>query len=292
VLKRAHFHNSTFNLPGNPNRYLWNSCNQQALKCIGIQVHGMGEFRHLCIAVRLVGLFVLCGALLAAEGRQDHAGSAQVAIPAGQSLPVSVATSLQAGKTPAGTSFRAYTTQRVPLPGDAFLPRSAEVLGTVEASVQGGPGQAATLTLRFTGVRFHGVTSPLRVTVVAVASVGEVGDTYDPVSGTPDRFTGPANWTTRQVGGDLLRLSGGVGELDGPAMRKVGYSDLDGVYADPAPGSSLPRALGVFSAAAAGLYGFPESAGLQAEHDVTKLTSPGKLRLRRGDQMLLLVTGQ
>jgi hypothetical protein len=78
-------------------------------------------------------------------------------------------------------------------------------------------------------------------------------------------------------------------------MRTVGSANYYGVYTLPVKsatgdGTSFPRAVGVFSTTAAGLYGMDDRTRLVAEGDVITLTRPAKkLLLRNGDNILLEV---
>lgn len=217
-----------------------------------------------------------------------------VAPPAGQTLPVSLEHGVRAGRSQPGAAVVGYVTQRVPVSAQTYLPRGAEVLGTVVRSTAASGAQPAEITLRFDRLRWHGSTVPLPASAVALADVSEVRRSELPINGIADRdVPGPANWTTEQVGGDQLMRSGWVGELDGKGMRKVGFADFHGVYGDPASlagGHSLPRALGAFSADAQGLYGFDEAAVLRTGAGEFTVTAPGKLQLHGDDQILLLVT--
>jgi hypothetical protein len=116
----------------------------------------------------------------------------------------------------------------------------------------------------------------------------EVEATRLPATEGTDAGVAESSWTTRQVGGEGVYRSGGVGDVDNGQLRKVGYADHDGVYSLPrepptGDGPSLPRAMGVFSTTAAGLYGF-ERGGT-----ITLSVIGKKLLIRNGDNMLLEV---
>ena len=52
--------------------------------------------------------------------------------------------------------------------------------------------------------------------------------------GMIDRGTSdPADWTTRQIGGDEVYRSAGSGKVYDQYSEPVGHADLQGVYADP-----------------------------------------------------------
>ena len=217
-------------------------------------------------------------------------------VPAGITLPVALEHALRAGAARVGEPVTAATTQRVPLSVEHYLPRGATVIGSVIASSgeDKATGQPAVIALRIDRLRYHGRTVPLRTRTLALANFTAVDDTAIPINGGGDRGEAtPANWTTVQIGGDVLMRSGWIGVLDNGATQRVGYADFHGVYADPVRGGSggaaLPRALGAFSSSVGGLYGFTDQARLSSTDGTLTVTSPGKLVLRTGDNLLLEV---
>lgn len=208
----------------------------------------------------------------------------------GLTLPVRLTHAVHPGSTMTGTPLACLTTQRVPVSATEYLPAGVEVVGTVTAST----AQPALLGIRFTALRWHKQTVPAMFNVLAIANFSNAEDTYDPVSGGGDRENNtPANWATLQIGGDVLTRFNWEGILDNQSTQRVGFSDFYGVYADPVPGgtgtAALPHAVGIFSTTAHGLYGFDNGAGLRSSDGSLTVTSPRKLVLRTGDQMLLEV---
>ena len=217
-------------------------------------------------------------------------------LPVGLTLPVQIGHKLQAGRVPVGTTVVAKTTQRIPLSEHTYLDKGAVLRGEVLASAVGdGAARPATLTLRFTSLQAGKEAVPLRVRAVAIANFTNVSDAAAPTLGSVSRGnSGPANWTTMQVGGDLVFRELWVGGVYDSGMRLVGRADYHGVYSLPKPldsgGPALPRALGVFSAGAAGLYGFGDACRLQSNGGTIILTCLGKRAvLRDGDDLLLEV---
>lgn len=224
-----------------------------------------------------------------------HAVSQLQAMPAGITLPVQMGQTLRAGKTKPGTVFMAVTTQRVPVSEDSYLDRRATVRGEVVESTAG-DGTAAhpsVLTIRFTQLSYRGQTAPVVTRAVAIANIMSVGDTFLPATGATDRGnSNPASWTTQQVGGDFVARSGWVGDVVGSGMRTVGYADFDGVYSLPVTvdGMKLPRAMGVFSTSAKGLYGYDVGATLESSRGLITVANPKKrVVIRNGDNVLLEV---
>ena len=214
---------------------------------------------------------------------------------AGITLPVQMGRTLRAGKVKPGTVFVVETTQRVPVSESAYLNRGAKIRGEVVAS-DAGDGTAAhpsTLAIRFTELRYRGQTVPVETRAIAVANLIEVGYTFLPTTGGADRGNASeASWTTRQVGGDEVCRSGWVGDVDDTVMNKVGYADYYGVYSLPVKlqGSDVmvPRAMGVFSTTAEGLYGYDSRAQLESTGGLITITNPKKRSVIRGGDDLLL----
>ena len=246
-------------------------------------------------AVLLLGGVFACFA--AAVAQREAAVSELQVLPPGVTLPVNLGRSLRAGKVQVGTPIVVKTTQRVPVSEGTYLKAGAELDGEVVASTAGNGNAStpATLSIRFTRLRYGKQSIPLRTKAIAIANFAEVGFTRLPTDGGPDMgIVSEANWTTKQVGGDSVVRTGWVGPVVGPGLGKVGRADYYGVYSLPAPspndGPPFPRALGVFSTTAAGLYGFGRGSELRSVDGTITVTSPGKsVELRNGDNLLLEV---
>ncbi|WP_353069229.1 hypothetical protein RBB75_00845 [Tunturibacter empetritectus] len=213
-------------------------------------------------------------------------------LPVGVTLPVRLGRSLRAGRTRVGSAVIAKTTQRVPVTEGTYLDRGAELEGKVVASVAGDGTTASpsVLSIEFTSLRYHKQTVAVMIKAIAMANFVQVGDTFLPVQGGSDRGnSSEASWTTAQVGGDQVVRSGWVGPVVGSGLRTVGRADYYGVYSLPA-GSSAPRAMGVFSTTASGLYGFETGTSLSSSGGTITLNRIAKrLGMRDGDNLLLEV---
>jgi hypothetical protein len=228
--------------------------------------------------------------------QRSHEVSELQALPAGITLPVQIGRTLRSGKVKPGTVIEAKTTQRVPTSASAYLKRGASVRGEVVAS-DVGDGTAAhpsTLTIRFNQLSYRGQTVPLETRAVAVANLMAVDGTFLPATGGSDRGNNsPASWTTQQVGGDFVARSGWVGDVVGSGLRTVGDADFYGVYSLPVKlfdGAVVPRAMGVFSTTAKGLYGYETGATLESSDGLITIKSPEKrVVVRDGDNLLLEV---
>lgn len=264
----------------------------------------VGRIWSLCRSMCAVGCIGLVLMVLSAWGRATETASASQGVtklqslPAGVTLPVQVGRTLRAGKVKPGTVVQVKTTQRVPVSEDGYLERGATVRGEVVAS-DAGDGTAAhpsILTIRFTQLSYRGMTVPLETRAIAVANLMDVDDTFLPATGSTDRGNpNQASWTTRQVGGDFVARSGWVGPVVGGGMRTVGRADFYGVYSLPtklqgSDSAMVPRALGVFSTTAEGLYGYDDGTRLVSSGGLITITNPERrVVIRAGDNLLLEV---
>lgn len=251
-------------------------------------------------ARKTAGLLVLLFGLAeaSAAARKSHAVSELQVVPAGITLPVQFGRTLRAGKTRPGTVIVVETTQRVPVTEDTYLDRGVKVRGEVVASTLGDRTGAhpSVLTLRFTELEYRGRTIPVATKAVAVANLMAVDDTFLPAIGAIDKGnSNPANWTTKQVGGDVVCRSGWIGEVVDTATRTVGSADFYGVYSLPVrigegKDGLVPKAMGVFSTTAKGMYGYEHGATLESAGGAMTITSPEKSAvIRNGDNLLLEV---
>jgi hypothetical protein len=245
-------------------------------------------------AVLLLGGFMCVAAAVA---QREAAVSELEMLPPGITLPVKLGRSLRAGKVRVGTMIVVKTTQRVPVSEDTYLKAGAELDGEVVASIAGkGNGSTpATLSIRFTRLRYGKQSIPIRTKAIAIANFAEVGYAYLPADGGPDMgIVSEANWTTKQVGGDSVVRTGWVGPVLAAGVGQVGRADYYGVYSLLADSSNhglpFPRALGVFSTTAVGLFGFGGGCELRSADGTVTVTGPGKsIELRNGDNLLLEV---
>jgi len=221
------------------------------------------------------------------------AAAAQAAVPAGALLPVTLEHGLNVRKLHAGEPIHAALAQTIP---GTRIRRGARLQGTVVA-VQAGKNSPARIELRFDAIETHGRSIPLRASLRALASALEVEQAQIPEE-MSSRGLNPESWDTRQIGGDQVYRGGGPVDEHGVAVGKPGPY---GAVAMPQPdsgqgcrgvvaGNSHPQALGLFSANACGLYGYPELRIEQAGRSggPIVLTAPrGNLILRGGSALLL-----
>jgi hypothetical protein len=213
-------------------------------------------------------------------------------------MPVQLGKTLRAGETKPGTTFTATTTQRVPVSEDWYLDRGAKLRGEVVTSTSG-DGTAenpSVLVVRFTRLSYRRQTVSIETGALAVASRLAIDETFLPVNASFDQFTAnPANWTTRQVGGELVARLGWEGPV-GPAGHAVGRADYYGVYRLPSDTDEMqfPLAVGIFSTTARGMYGYSSETTLESSDGMITITSRKRngAVVRAGEQMLLEVVGE
>lgn len=225
--------------------------------------------------------------LSSAQSSGSRAADDLEPLPPGTYLPVTLHRSLRAGRTHVGTRVEASTTQRVPLAAGRYLRAGARLSGSVVQST----ASPAVLVFQFDRVDYHGATQPIAVRALAAANFIAMSDTRRPANGSTDRGnSNPANWTTEQVGGDQVVRSGWSGPVINQTTQTVGFADFDGVYLLPAETGGVPRALGVFSTGARGLFGYSNDCSLVADPVAISLRcAHSALVLRNGDNLLLEV---
>jgi hypothetical protein len=174
-----------------------------------------------------------------------------VAPPVGSTLPVRIDGTLKPHHLRAGQPVTGQLMQTVPVSTRSSLPEGAKVDGRV-VSVSD-----KSISILFDKLRWKNRTLPVRVRLIAAAAPNNVYDTKLPLGATDRATSNPNDWTTRQVGGDEVYLSGGSGKVYDRYSQPVGFADFSGVYANPSSSDQPPRAMGPFSTTASGLHGFP-----------------------------------
>jgi hypothetical protein len=202
-------------------------------------------------------------------------------------LPVSLKQRLDARHVRVGQQVTARLMQRVPLADSSYLPSKAKVTGTVVAY------DTSSLTLRFDRLSLKDQQVPIHVKLVAAGHWLDVEETERPLGATDRSLSNPANWTTKQIGGDeVYHSGGGSGPVYDQYSERVGHVDAFGVYAPARTPGAAALAMGPFSTTSRGLYDLPgmeiASPGGSESPIVLQLTSP-KWQLH-GQTALLLET--
>ncbi len=247
------------------------------------------RWMSICCGVSLL----LLSASILADSLKGHAVTELRPLPDGVTLPVQLGKTLRSGKTKPGTVFTVTTTQRVPVSEETYLDRGAKLRGKIVTSTAGDGTAAhpAVLVIRFTQLSYRGQTVPVVARAVAAASRLAVDNTYLPTTPSFDQFTSnPASWTTRQVGGELVARSGWVGPVVADGLHIVGSADYYGVYSLPLETDEVrfPKAIGIFSTTAKGMYGYESGATLKSFGGTTTIMSPERSAVIRDGESLLL----
>jgi len=226
---------------------------------------------------------------------------AQDEVPVGTILPVQLNSPLRSDKARPGEQISARVMQDVPLPGRRKIPAGAKVIGHVVSARRALDGMMADISFRFdtlaVGKRRVAMTTNLR----ALATMMDVSEAQVPESG-PDRGTSENQWTTDQIGGEVVYRGGVVTH----GSNIVGNSALgSSVLAHPnsrtgtkcsgeVAGNDQPQALWVFSSDACGLYDLPNITLAHAGRSdpvgqIKLLTDKGNVKVPGGSGMLLRV---
>ena len=155
------------------------------------------------------------------------------------------------------------------------------------------------MVLKFDAIEDEGHKIPLTARLLAVASMRSVAEAQSPINLSADRD--PASeWSTRQVGGDIVRRGWGkVGTAGGATGTWVeGNSVLIRLTPNPragcaeASGYDRDQAVWVFSSGACGAYGLQDlkiaSSGASAPLGQIRLTSAKNVVIRGGSGWLLM----
>jgi hypothetical protein len=219
-------------------------------------------------------------------------------IPPGTTLPVMLSSTLDARRSKPDEGISARIMQDVPLPHGGHIPEGARVVGRVVETAALTSTAGSHLTLIFDRVDTKGNVIPVVTALRAVASLVAVRDAQLP-SRSPVRGESPANWTTVQVGGDVVYRGGGpVMHGDEIVGEPVYHGVLGKLTCDPGcecvdniEGRGV--ALWVFSSSACRAYGFDSlkitnSKNVDTAGQIT-LQSDSNLQVRSGSGLLLLV---
>ncbi len=241
----------------------------------------------------LTACFVLSAAVL--PGQQ---------IPLGTALPAMLNSTLDARKGKPGRKVSARIMQDVPLPNGGRIPAGARIFGHIlqmSASATSDSG----LVLKFDQLVWHGHTAPLTTNLRAIASMTEVFDAQLPTNNFDEYGTSVADWTTIQVGGDVVYR--GNGQVIAEDNQVVGRATIGGdvtakltAVSDRGcrgtiDGNDREQALWVFSTTACGTYGFRDlkiaHAGRTDPVGEIALESATNVLVRSGSGLLLRVDG-
>jgi hypothetical protein len=184
-------------------------------------------------------------------------------LPAGTLLPVILNSDINASKSKVGQKISARLKQDVPLGDNGRVKAGSEIIGHI-VSVQGGSdGSSAKVVLTFDTLKADGRTYPLTTSLRALASMQAVYQARLPINGsTPDNLS-VWDWTTRQVGGEIVfggqkkveSTAGVVGTMVEPGWV-IGIPRPNPEAGCGDPENKSIQAFWIFSTDACGAYGW------------------------------------
>lgn len=226
-------------------------------------------------------------------------------IPAGTALPVMLNSTLDAKKDKPGREISARIMQNVLLPDGTHIPAGARVAGHLVQQSDPNAASGSRLVLKFDQLLMHGRSVPLVTNLRAIASMNEVFEAQLPTNNFDEYGTTIADWTTVQVGGDVVYR--GNGQVIAPDNQVVAKATVGGdvtAKLPPVPdrgcrgevgGNDREEALWVFSTSACGTYGFRDlniaHAGRTDPVGEIVLESATNVHVRGGSGLLLRVDG-
>ena len=234
-----------------------------------------------------------CGdpALRRAGGESAPAAGA---LPAHITLPIVLAHTIDSRHAAVGQSIAGKLVQHVQTGEHAWLRKGAIVHGRILAVNAAHSADGPSVTLEFDSVASKSSVWKTKTCLRALASLMEVFNATEPAENFDDRGNNNEQaWTMRQIGGDIVYHDSGL--IENRHGRKVGTEDAEGQYSLPAAHADgtqqLPRALGLFSTSAEGVYGMPgySIANHKTGDAITISAGPDAkyLRLHYGIAMLL-----
>lgn len=227
---------------------------------------------------------------------------AQDKIPAGTILPLQLNSSLRSDKARTGKQVSARVMQDVPLPAGRKIHSGAKVIGHVVSArpADNGTGE---ISLRFDTLEIGKHQIAMSTNLRALATMMDVSEAEVPESG-PDRGTSENEWTTDQIGGEVVYRGGVVAHGSSVVGSSVlGSGVLVHISSRPdmkcrgeVAGNDQPQALWVFSSDACGLYDLPDLTLTHAGRtdpvgQITLLSNKSNVKVPAGSGMLLRVNG-
>lgn len=213
-------------------------------------------------------LFALLVGSSVCPAQAVHPGAAVGSLKAPTTLPIVFTSTVGAKGSHAGDSFTAKTTQSVLLADGKVIPKGAKIVGHVATAAPFtydttpyARQKASVLSIHFDSIDVQHKNVPLNVMVRAIADPITSEEARTPVNHDID----PSGATT-QIGGDQrypwnAPVTNGDGDV-------VAYSRHGGVYAHliasgGCDGSEVEVSVGIYSASACGLYGFPQTSAVE-----------------------------
>jgi hypothetical protein len=223
-------------------------------------------------------------------------------IPVGTVIPVMLSSSLNVDKDGPGKKIEGKVMQKVPLPSGLGIKARSRIIGHVVNLNKAG-ASGSNIAVKFDTLEEEGHNTPLITGLLALASMTSVASAQIPVNVDSDTEAA-TQWTTRQVGGDVVKRGWGkVASHDGVYGKWLeGSSVLIKLTPNPkagcpeGPGYDREQAVWIFSSAACGTYGLGDvkigSSGKASPVGEINLTSPRNLEVRGGSGWLLIVVAE
>jgi hypothetical protein len=226
---------------------------------------------------------------------------AQDKIAVGTMLPVQLNSSLRSDKARAGELVSARVMQDVPLPEGGKIHAGARVTGHVVSARAAENGTGGEISLRFDTLAMGKSHIAMTTNLRALATMMDVSEAQVPEEG-PDHGTSENQWTTDQIGGEVVYRGGMVAHGSNIVGNSVaGSGVLVRVGSTPGTkcrgevdGNDQLQAFWVFSSDACGLYDLPKLTLVHAGRSdpvgqVTLLSNEGNVKVPAGSGMLLRV---
>jgi hypothetical protein len=220
-------------------------------------------------------------------------------IPVGTAIPIMLGSELNAKKGKIGQQIEGKVMQDVPLPGDEKIKKGSRVAGRIVSLTRTG-SSGSSMVVRFDTVEDHDRTIPIQTAVLAIASMGSVAQAQVPINVGSSDIDPVTQWTTRQVGGDIVsRGRGKAGSPGGEFGRWIeGSSVMIKLTPNPSegcpsgPGYDREQAVWIFSSAACGTYDLGQTkiagSGESAPLGDVSLKSDRNISIRKGSGWLLI----
>ena len=220
-------------------------------------------------------------------------------IPAGTVIPIMLSSELNVKKAKIGQQIEGKVMQDVPLSADAKINKGSRVMGRIVSLTRPG-SSGSSMVVQFDTIEDHDRTIPIQTAALAIASMGSVAQAQVPINVASSDSDSVDQWTTRQVGGDIVnRGRGKAGSPDGELGRWLEGSSVM-IKLAPNPGEGCPsgpgydreQAVWIFSSAACGTYDLGPmkiaSSGENAPFGDVTLKSDRDIAIRKGSGWLLI----
>ena len=235
-------------------------------------------------------------------------------VPEGTIFPARLSSAIDTHKSKTGDRITARVMQDILLGGSPTRPGAQNVQGGGTRTVPAGARlvgeivevQRDSVSWRFDHLVVQKRSITIQTSLRALASAIEIHDAQLPTNTAGgDRGSTELDWNTVQVGGDVVYGRRGGVVMQGGEV--VGHSVFgDGVLVTPlaergspcrgSVAGEPPRAFWLFSAAACGVYGYPDvwisHAGKSDPIGETVVVSHGRIKIEVGSGILLRVVGE